>query len=49
MKTFRTVALIGLLGLTAVPAMAREGSSAIQPGWWESTNTLNLIITDTEV
>lgn len=49
MKTTKIFALIGLLGLTAVPAMAREGSSAIQPGWWESTNTLNLIITDTEV
>lgn len=49
MKTTRLLALIGLLGLTAAPAMARDGASAIQPGWWESTNTLNLIITDTEV
>lgn len=49
MKTTRLFALIGLLGLAAAPAMAREGASAIQPGWWESTNTLNLIISNTEV
>lgn len=49
MKTTRILALIGLLGLAAAPAMAREGATSIQPGWWESTNTLNLIISNTEV
>lgn len=51
MKTTRLFAVIGLLGLAAAPAVAREGAgaSAIQPGWWESTNTLNLIISNTEV
>ena len=49
MKTTRTLALIGFLSLAAAPAMARQGATAIQPGWWESTNTLNLIISNTEV
>lgn len=47
MKTTHTLALLGFLGLlAAAPAVAQE--TTIQPGWWESTNTLNLIITDTE-
>lgn len=50
MKTLRTLALIGLFavsgGLTAAPAVARE--ETIKPGWWESTNTLNLVISNTE-
>ena len=47
MKTIRTLALLGFLGLTAAaPAMARE--TTIQPGWWESSNTLNLVISNTE-
>ncbi|HRD45507.1 MAG TPA: hypothetical protein PLF78_03380, partial [Caulobacter sp.] len=46
MKTIRTLALLSLLGLFAAPAMARE--TTIQPGWWESTNVLNFIITDTD-
>lgn len=49
MKTTRILALIGFLSLAAAPAMARQGATAIQPGWWESTNTLNLIISNTEV
>lgn len=50
MKTTRILALIGLVSLAAAPAMARQGATtAIQPGWWESTNTLNLIISNTEV
>lgn len=46
MKTIRTLALLGLLGLFAAPATASE--TTIQPGWWESTNVLNFIITDTD-
>lgn len=47
MKTTHTLALLGFLGLLATaPAVAQE--TTIQPGWWESTNTLNLIITDTD-
>lgn len=49
MKTTRILALIGFLSLAAAPAMARQGETTIQPGWWESTNTLNLLIRNTEV
>jgi len=46
MKTIRTLALLGLFGLLSAPAVAQE--TTIQPGWWESTNVLNFIITDTD-
>ncbi len=49
MKTTRLFALIGFLSLAAAPAVARQGATSIQPGWWESTNTLNLIISNTEI
>lgn len=50
MKTIRTLALVGLLGLAAAPAaLARQPATSIEPGWWESTNTLNLVISNTEV
>ncbi len=46
MNTIRTLALLGLLGLTAAPAVAQE--TTIQPGWWESTNKASMIISKTE-
>lgn len=46
MKTIRTLALLGLAGLFAAPAVASE--TTITPGWWESTNVLNFVITDTD-
>ncbi|MBP7704225.1 MAG: DUF3617 family protein [Caulobacter sp.] len=46
MKTLRTLAMIGIAGLVAAPAVAQE--TTIQPGWWESANTLNLVISNTE-
>lgn len=46
MKTIRTLALLGLFGLLSAPAVAQE--TTIQPGWWESTNVLNFIITDVD-
>lgn|SRR3990167_8544641 len=51
MKTIRTLAALGLLGLAAAApaAVARETPTTIQPGWWESTNTLSLVISNTEV
>lgn len=51
MKTFRTLAALGLLALAAAApaAVARETPTTIQPGWWESTNTLSLVISNTEV
>lgn len=51
MKTIRTLAAIGLLALAAAApaAVARETPTTIQPGWWESTNTLSLVISNTEV
>lgn len=51
MNTIRTLAALGLLGLAAAApaAVARETPTTIQPGWWESTNTLSLVISNTEV
>lgn len=51
MKTIRTLAAIGLLALAAAApaAMARQPVKTIEPGWWEMTNTLNLVISKTEV
>lgn len=52
MKTIRTLAALGLLGLAtaaAPTAMARQPVTTIQPGWWEMTNTLNLVVSNTEV
>lgn len=50
MKPIRTAALLALAvaGLIAAPAAVARETSTIQPGWWESTNTLNLLITNTE-
>jgi len=49
MKTIRILALIGLLGLAAAPALAREETTTILPGWWESTNKATMVISKTEV
>lgn len=46
MKTHRILASLALVGLLAAPAVAQE--TTIEPGWWESTNVLQLVITDTE-
>lgn len=48
MKTTRILAVIGLLGLAAAPAVARETTTII-PGWWESTNKATMVISKTEV
>ncbi len=47
MKTIRILASLAAAGLLAAPAVARE-TTTIQPGWWESTNTLNFIIKDVD-
>lgn len=47
MKTIRILASLAAAGLLAAPAVAQE-SSTIQPGWWESTNTLNFVIKDVD-
>jgi hypothetical protein len=47
MKTLRILAPLAVAGLLAAPAVARE-TTTIQPGWWESTNILNFVITDTD-
>lgn len=49
MKTIRILALIGLVGLAAAPAVARETGTTIIPGWWESTNKATMVISKTEV
>lgn len=51
MKTIRTLAALGLLALaSAAPAaLARQPVTTIEPGWWEMTNTLNLVISKTEI
>ncbi len=51
MKTIRTLAALGLLALAAAApaAMARQPVTTIEPGWWEMTNTLNLVVSKTEV
>ena len=46
MKTFRILAPLVLAAVVAAPAVARE--ETIKPGWWESSNTLNLVISKTE-
>ena len=47
MKTLRILASLAAAGLLAAPAVAQE-TTTIQPGWWESTNTLNFIIKDVD-
>jgi hypothetical protein len=47
MKTIRILASLAVAALLAAPAVARE-TTTIQPGWWESTNTLNFIIKDVD-
>lgn len=47
MKTLLILAPLAVAGLLAAPAAARQ-TTTIQPGWWESTNVLNFVITDTD-
>lgn len=47
MKSFLILAPLAVAGLLAAPAAARQ-TTTIQPGWWESTNVLNFVITDTD-
>ncbi len=47
MNTIRILASLAAVGLLAAPAVAQEPTT-IQPGWWESTNTLNFIIKDVD-
>lgn len=54
MKTIRTLAALGLFALAASAAaapaaLARQPVTTIEPGWWEMTNTLNLVISKTEI